>query len=226
MRNVLQEFCQTATVHGLSIIVPFSFKAVKLVWFTIVLAGFIGLSLHLYNISVAFLKRHSTVYFYKLNDSYHFPNVTICNGNGISSSRFLEAAKSRPQIKCIFEETNNDNMTELCKMLPKSFGDTDLFWTLGNDTHKVGHSLEDLVLTCNFEFKNCTKDDFIRYPYPKFFNCYTFKGGKDHLTKSQASIYGLSLTLYLEPLDPTLSVKYVSFSVSQLSDALFFVKFW
>ena len=189
IKIILQTFCENTTVHGLSFAMGLKVNVTKTLWFTIVFAAFLGLSFHLYNISDAYFQYRTAEYSYEKYDGYYFPDVTICNNNGISSSSLIEVAKSHPEIKCLF-----DNTTNRC-----SLGPVDLFWALGDDAYKLGHTFNNMILKCLFHGKECNEHDFELFHPPKFFNCYIFKGGRSQKTKAQTISNGLSLTIYLEP---------------------------
>ena len=73
------------------------------------------------------------------------------------------------------------------------------------DKKRLGHSLEDILIGCNFNFKPCSATDFVwQFDY-NFGNCYIFNGGLNstghsvNLFKSHLAgvSYGLKLELYV-----------------------------
>ena len=189
IKIIFKTFCDNTTVHGLSFATGLKANVTKVVWFMIVLTAFLGLSFHLYTITDAYFQYRTAEYSYEKNNGYYFPDVTICNNNGISSSSLLEIAKSGPEIKCLFGNTTNR----------WSLKHVELFWALGHDAYKLGHTFNNMILRCLYDGKECSEHDFEPFHPPKYFNCYIFKGGRSKKTKTQTIGYGLSLTIYLEP---------------------------
>ncbi len=199
-RATLASFCRDTTMHGLGYLVTLWRRPLlRVVWAGVVLTSFIGMSLHLYEISSAYLKHRTTVYSYEDNRGYNFPDVTICNANEFSESNMAEVLDGFPGLRCAMQ-TGNESENEACGS-NRDLRAHDLFWILEKeDAVKAGHGLRDLVLSCHFERGVCQPDtDFEMFRNPKFFNCYTFKKGREGLTTAQGFTVGLALILYLEP---------------------------
>ena len=77
--KMMQEFCENATIHGLPCLMRQSHSSMRIVWTFIVLGGFAGLSLHLYQIICSYLQYKSTESTYEKRTGFHFPDVTVCN---------------------------------------------------------------------------------------------------------------------------------------------------
>ena len=62
VKEAIVDFCETTTVHGLYFLTYLGNKWIQLFWFVVVFIGFVGLSIHLYNIINAFLQYKTTEY--------------------------------------------------------------------------------------------------------------------------------------------------------------------
>ena len=201
VKDAAVDFCENTTVHGLLFLTRFNHRWIQLFWSVIVLCGFIGLSVHLWKIVSAYLEYKTTEYSYEHDNGFLFPDVTICNLNGISSSKLINASTDYDEVNYFINRNIHSDNPVLA---------TDLFWALGDHAVEIGHSLEDFVLRCKFEDIPCNiTEDFILYPFSSFFNCYIFKIGRSgRKTITQGIAAGLSLTLFLEPLNTSIVKAY------------------
>ncbi len=178
-------------------------SGVQLFWSVAVLVATAGLVFQLYSILYAFFQYKTSSYFYEVIDGYYFPDVTICNLNGISSTNLRKAAQNNYIAATYLSLSLRENTT----------GQPDtatFFYALGEQHVEVGHSLQDFIIRCRFEEQDCNiTEDFVLYEFFSFFNCYTFiKGRQGEKTHTQSARAGFSVTLYLEPLDPNISKVY------------------
>ena len=149
-------------------------SADSLSWGTVVLIGCGFLALHLYSIIDEFLEYKTTEYAYEKRDGYNFSDVTICNLNGISSPNLQEVAQDNIEAKLFLDTSNRTHSTS--GPLPRR---TDLYWTLADRAYNVGHRFQDFVLRCRFQGQICKDEDFLLFQFPRFFNCFTFKRGRE-----------------------------------------------
>ena len=77
-----------------------------------------------------------------------------------------------------------------------------IFWGLGEEVYKLGHSFEDFIIICKFRGKPCKKDEFALAQNENFFNCYTFSQRNYPKTTTEGIGRGLSLIVYAEPMPP------------------------
>ena len=178
--KVLKDFCSDRTIHGLSMIVKPKPTPFKIFWILVVATGFLGLTLHLFYITNNYLQHKSTESLYKRSNGYKFPNVTVCNMNGLSSSNVRGVSKTSQKVKYYYEKMLNFSW--------KANHDSDfnfeftehklLFWALGNDKYKIGHKFQDMILHCSFERRDCKDDDFVVIRFARTFNCYSFVRSK------------------------------------------------
>ena len=199
LKTHIVDFCVHTTVHGLHFLIRLSHRWIQLFWSLVVLGGFVGVAVHMFYIIHAYLQYKTTEYSYEENHGFLFPDVTICNLNGISASNLKNAAPKYDQIKYYLNRTSVESHLD-DPPLP-----ADLFWALGEGALEVGHSFSDFVIRCKFEDRLYNSTNFVIYPFSSFFNCYIFKIGRSgRRTITQGIAAGLSLTLFLEPLDTTI----------------------
>ena len=217
-RKRLEEFCDYTTVHGLSCLVRQSRTSMRIVWTFIVLGGFAGLSLHLNQIIYSYLQYKSTESTYEKRTGFHFPDVTVCNLHGISSSNFKNTINKNLTFKNVSSEiletihTRGDSSDSEKKSKETGYfrSRENLFWGLENEAEQVGYKLQDMVLSCQFERRKCEEEeDFVLFQYPELFNCYTFKKGRNSTLTTVNGLGGaLSLVLYTEPQGNDISYIY------------------
>ena len=201
--STLKTFCQRSTVHGLSIAVHSENRPTSIIWFIIVFAGAVRMAFHLYHIVSAYLEYKTTEYLYEDVDGYDFPDVTICNLNGISYTNLQKAADTNTNVQNVVSsfELRRNVSGEILK-------NSRLFWGLGEKASELGHSFEDFIIICEFGGKPCKKDDFVFVQPENFFNCYTFTQRNYPKTTKEAIGRGLILILYTEPMPPRFQKPY------------------
>ena len=195
LKDFLINFCEYTTIHGLFFVTAVTNRYLQILWGIVVAIGFGLLALHLYSIIVAFLEYKTTEYAHEHSEGYYFPDVTICNLNGISSTNLQDVAQDNPDAK-LFLDVSNRTENPNHGPLPRR---TDLYWALAGRAYNVGHQFQDFVIRCRFQGQPCKDDDFILFQFPRFFNCYTFKRGRESKSITQGATAALSLTLYIEP---------------------------
>ena len=196
--DAMKQFLQDTSIHGLSMISKQRTTKFKVFWSVVVLMAFMGMFLHLYHIIDAYLQFKSTISILERKTGFPFPDVTICNLNGVSYLNLEQAVAEDPIVKNTLDNYLNLN-EELKTELPTL---ASVFsWTLGaEDAFNLGHSLHDMVIYCQFTSAECKKEDFVPFHFPEFLNCFTFKAGRGNILTTRAGFQdGLSLVLYLEP---------------------------
>ena len=199
--EIFQEFCQQTTIHGLSFAIKQNLKPLKIIWFLVVLLCFFGLLTHMSIIINSYLQYKSTESTYQKRNGYQFPDVTICNLNGISLSNLKKAAESSFVVKMFYERYLNFSADNGCVNQENELSPylRDISLALGDDAYSVGHRLEDLIIRCSYQQEKCKEDDFVLFKFPNFLNCFTFKRGRDKEPSYVRGIpSGLSFTVYLE----------------------------
>ncbi len=170
-------------------------KVTKMFWGVTVLISFVGLSLHLFHIIRSYLQYEFTESTFERRGKLRFPDVSICNMRGISSSNFEAAAKTSDRVNAIFQDvtqsqSSNNDLHSLHDYM--AFAE--------EDAKLMGHRFEDMLLNCVFSKQPCKKNDFEHFLFPTFINCFTFVRGRHSLLTTKGGLdTALSVVVYLEP---------------------------
>ena len=121
-----------------------------------------------------------------------FPKVTFCSVNQLSSKFGFE----------IFKSVQNDNYSLFIQ-------DSALSGVVKNmskiDKQRLGHDLNDILVSCSFDYIDCNVTDFTWEYDTNYGNCYSFNSGYDSngdkrelkYTNIEGQAFGLSLKLYM-----------------------------
>jgi hypothetical protein len=116
-----------------------------------------------------------------------FPAVTVCNLNPFTSEYGLSVLKK--VNKQMQPPINIFNLNDMNKYFPnytakRNFIKAVFFSAMGyvvsmNDTEKklISHQFEDTLISCQFNYAECTSNDFVWSFDPFYGNCYTFNKG-------------------------------------------------
>ncbi len=191
----MKEFCQETSLHGLRTVVRQHQRFLRIIWGFIVAGGFLGLALHLYFLVSNYLSFDFIQSTSEKRDGFYFPDVTVCNLNGISHSNLKQLAKQdksvMEMVKHLQDTKSRISLPANPKFLVNSFEEA---------AYLVGHKQHDFILKCKVKFKPCKEENLVVFRFPPYLNCFTFKKkGKTALNGFQS---GLSMIIYLEPVDP------------------------
>ena len=167
------------------------------------LAGYLVIQTILSYLSYEVTTTTRTIY----ESSSAFPKITICNCNPFTSRHSIEF------LRRVNSEINSDidmfNETQI-NMLNYTVKST-FFLSIYNaanramlnlsddDKKRLGHSLDDILIDCQFNGEACNASDF-EWKFDKFFgNCYVFNSGLNEVKKSYiaGSLFGLNVQFYV-----------------------------
>jgi hypothetical protein len=137
-----------------------------------------------------------------------FPKITICNVNQFTTPYGYELLKTVSQLKNInvLENTKgerrNDTVFKISSFYNNMFGVISSMADV--DKKKLSHSLDDVLLSCQFNYKPCKSTDFSWEYDSNYGNCYSFNSGfnaEGKATDLEKAIipgngYGLTLEVY------------------------------
>lgn len=63
---------------------------------------------------------------------------------------------------------------------------------------EMGHQMEDMLLECTFQGRQCAPQNFTKWQHGSYGNCYTIVIDKDQFPSFIGPDYGLALTLFAE----------------------------
>jgi hypothetical protein len=136
-----------------------------------------------------------------------FPKITICNLNPFTTyfgMRMLYKANKNfsPNLNFFDDTKKVQNMTLIQKLtfLNNLNIASMAYVSVFNETYqkKLGHSLDDIMLECKFNYDRCSTSDFTWSFDSSYGNCYSFNANKSDLKLSfmPGQAFGLRLTLY------------------------------
>ena len=145
--------------------------------------------------------------------SSQFPKITICNCNPFTSKNSTEFLRrineeTNPDID-MFNETQIDKLNYTTKLafFQNIYNAANVaMLKLSNDEKKeLGHRLEDLLISCQFDGEPCDASDFV-WKFDNFFgNCYVFNSGLNEAKNETVdvknsnvagSLFGLNIQFY------------------------------
>ena len=139
-----------------------------------------------------------------------FPKITLCNYSPFTTKDSIEFLRkinqeTWPEID-VFDETqlNLLNYTFKSTVISDVYNAANLaMFNLNDDEKKrLGHKLEDILISCSFNEEDCTPDDFT-WKFDTFFgNCFVFNdpiksGVPTKRSYIAGSMYGFSVQLYI-----------------------------
>jgi hypothetical protein len=139
-----------------------------------------------------------------------FPKITICNSVLASTEYAYEIVKVIneqlfPTIS-IFNQSQMSNLSfDQMQLLFAAFQYYNIKINLNSFTsasrQKLAHSLDKILINCQFNGQNCSASDFVWRWDPKFGNCYSFNLGFNSSAFKESllsgSIFGLKLNVYV-----------------------------
>ena len=211
-RDILRNFCEESTAHGVAHIVREKYFQKRIVWFVLTLTAFSVNLFHISSLVIQYLRfpseQTSTIELAAVD----FPSVTVCNIQPISwteKQKFLQDNSTRffywdnityNYLKNMSSDLGKSEEFEFVyNRLRQPVG---FFENIGEEAQLVGHQPDDFIMRCKFGAKDCSHANFTYFQDPMYFNCYTFNGGnlsKEKLiSRTTGPQEGLSLVMYLE----------------------------
>jgi hypothetical protein len=211
-KNSIKETCASTTMHAIpNILRESSHLILKIIW---IICFVICSGLCLYFIIDAF--QNFLAYPVVINRSIvqeipsQFPKVSFCNNKftniSINISQYLNISPLR-------EKATYDNNTNIFKSLYEwDVSSNYLIKAIFNSPNfskpfrkLVGYQIEDMLISCYFNYKPCYSTDFTYFYSEMYGNCYTFNGGVDgngttlpiKTVSSNGLFYGLTLELFI-----------------------------
>ena len=215
LKNVLLEFCDDTTMHGYRNIGKESNHMVlRILWVCCVMAcstycfyscSQIFQNFYSYpsNTKISVIKEIPTL----------FPTFSFCNAKSLNMSNKLtidyihhsSSILDESSVRILIE--NDRNLSDAARK-------------------EMGFQIEDMLVYCYFNFKNCDSSDFKYFYNSLYGNCYTFNSGffdngteRDIQTvTSNGNLYGLQISLYLGDPSADLYSTYYSGIVASINN--------
>ena len=207
VKDVLWDYCESSTAHGLGRIAASRSRARRLFWAVVVCIVF---SITIIQVTMLF-SQYFTFPSEQISNVKHvsieFPAVTICNVKAMSTSAKYEILK-HPDSK-FYQYT--DYLKRIKYEIPKGeehiynhmITPNGFYDNIGmGEVVIVGHSAENMILGCRFNSQPCAYYNFTYHVDSRYYNCYTFNG-KPNLENPLVSREtgpgaGLSVEMYVE----------------------------
>ena len=214
-RKIMIEWFSTSTVHGLSNIMRIKNIFLKVIWIICFLISAIWClfsSIRLFSTYYAYPSYVSTLIVQESPSV--FPAVTICNMKLVNKTKNMQFAytKSMPfshMFKANISIINQFTPYELIHLTKQKIIENinDNRVLNGTSRKQIGYQIEDMLVSCYFNFKQCFANDFTySFDYLNG-NCYTFNSGKPNskgkksrilnVTNSDSEYSGLVLELFV-----------------------------
>ena len=202
-------FCSSTSRHGcLHVSSLTSSMKAKLLWACMIALAGLGATLHLYDLITLYLRYE---YYDTVRKGYgqlQFPDITLCSSEGYSHASMAKNSdftihwvnRVGQMLTTISTDSRNGlgaksvirNLLAQNAIALASFNKVDLV--------KVGITLNELVVHCQFKDEDCYHvGEFNLFPHHQYINCYTFRYNSNNKTTSNI-VHGLEhgLTMILK----------------------------
>ena len=134
----------------------------------------------------------------------NFPAITLCNQNAYDLTNLSNLVRFFKKLDDLGMATLKENMLGLSFKekndrleLIKSMVYTTKKMNL-TDKISLGFSLKRMLLSCWFDDKLCSEDDFTQFQSVEYGNCFTFNGFKSNQTLKSTITSGINTGLNIE----------------------------
>lgn len=202
-RNILREFGLNTSTHGVPGIARSETWPNRVYW-TVITVVFTGIMVYFVAESISNYLDYPTqtvVSIEELSDPL-FPAVSLCNYSPLRYDRFIGPFLNYSRHFNLTKDPNATTFTvEHVPHLASFFR-----YKLINNESLIDYfySLDSMLLSCTYNERNCSSQDFISFNTSKFGQCYTFNARSKHINNGQLHTmfeYGgegvLELELYI-----------------------------
>ncbi len=91
--DIFSKFALSTSAHGFCQLDAHRRAGTRLFWVCVLVVSFAGLGVHLFALMEQYLRFQYKEVTEMVQESPHFPDVTVCNLDGISSDRFVSSSK-------------------------------------------------------------------------------------------------------------------------------------
>lgn len=211
--RLMTELGSESNAHGLAKIATSVTTKRKVLWSLLVIVGFTAATLQLSFLVQKYLSFQVVeVSNMKEGMPVEFPSVTICNIATISITK----------VNKLLEQNSSDIRNWFEFIQQTNFGKHNMrmdthqafYENLPEEARSIGHSIENFVVNCRFNQRDCGPANFsLFFDGKNYYNCYTFNSGYDEekkkpkdeklLMHTTGPQNGLSLIISLDNDNPT-----------------------
>ena len=212
LKKIISEMALSTSVHAIPNIIRTPHRKLKIIWiiFFLISTGFC-LFLVFKSITTYLEFEITTKIKYIYEPKSVFPAITICNKNPLLTDyakNMLRDVTKRNNLTDLFDTTENKiesdpTLFSIVVGLGLLYAKSEYL----NETEKkkLGYSMDDMLIDCNFEVESCTSNDFVWYYDYNYGNCYRFNSGKNQkgepvdlkVSKQAGKFNGLKIILFL-----------------------------
>ena len=188
---IVEEFFDTATMHGLGKINSSSTRLSRICWMIIFLTVFTSLVFNI--VQTAFKLGNHEIMLKTRNVRHHmmsFPGVTFCNTNPFRMSRIHDYIKRNGPVNNM---TRSDYRKSWLQFVTR---------TNATDKYSDGHLIEDFIVLgepehplCTFGGERCNLQTYFTVKTTVFGNCYTFNANRNFKQASPGNEGGFRVTI-------------------------------
>ena len=187
LKEVLRDTCMSTTTHGVpKILKTNSHTILKIIWILCLITCVTAGSVSIYKSIEQYLSYPSFISTSIVEEiPTEFPAVTICNMKSVNSSTIdgdivTKSAAINNNFSSLFEwlETEHYTLRLYVNNNPKYTEER---------RKAMGFKIEDMLVSCYFNYLPCYATDFTYFYNPLYGNCYTFNAAYDNNGRSKKS---------------------------------------
>ena len=204
IKNTFKDWCEASSAHAIP-----NIARSKHVFFKILfLISFLtSTSYCIYSITKSIKKysQHDTVTSMKIIEEIptNFPAISLCSLNTlnkVSSKNYIENVLFKNNRTVIDSNVYGDNIFDYFDDLTQILTSSISQYSQNQELRRLlGFELSDMLITCNFNWLNCSSNDFKYFFHPIYGNCFTFNS--EEIGVRRVTIpgpdYGLVLEIFL-----------------------------
>lgn len=161
IKEHVNDLIENSSLHGLSYIFDKRHPVRRVIWFLITVFAFIYAMLKVYESTMNFLAFPiNTARMRQYVDEIEFPAVSFCNVNDMRMS-----VLNGTMVDAAILDQSKTHLVTAEEYL--------------NVTRGAAHSLDEMLIDCEFNGQKCTKDNFTVFNWMQGDRCFTFNSGKD-----------------------------------------------
>lgn len=188
LKELLKEFFEGFTMHGFSRVVTSERFTIKFLWTMFITVFVTYCTFMSVNSVTSYFEYKTSVSLRRIFEKeVEFPAVTFCNLNAFDvattqfSGDYLNEALNSHGISPIITVNENMNLlnrikgiNEILKATIKA--DKNLTY---EELESIGFTFETMVLSCDYNGVECSREDFTWFHSYEYGNCYTFNAEKN-----------------------------------------------
>jgi hypothetical protein len=200
--HIVTDVVESSTVHALPNISRNKSWIIKIVWiiFFLVSLGYCSYSIAVSIIEYLDFNVNTQISVIR-QPMMEFPTISFCNKNSFKLNELMMYYKQNndTQFSLMVNQELNSYQTSLDSAFIQNVIINYAVDSLSDELRKkFSFSLEEMLLNCKFNAKNCSYDDFTYFWSVKSGNCYSFNAKKENQSLKYVSLAGITGGLLME----------------------------